>query len=67
MHALATAIELKQQSGLKVLDSGCQTWGNYPEDIFSKHIHSRGPVVLGPGGLGIGFDDILKNLNWEKL
>lgn len=39
----------------------------YQPDMFSEYWHSEGPVMFAPSGLGIGFDEILARLPWQRL
>ncbi|KYG67174.1 hypothetical protein AZI86_09190 [Bdellovibrio bacteriovorus] len=67
IHAAAVAAELKHEYGDMVLQSGCLTQAAFVEDAFSKQIRTDGPFIYPVAGDGIGFDETLEALPWQKL
>lgn len=39
----------------------------YDQDPFMQELHTQGPQLIPPKGTGFGFDDILKQMNWNEL
>lgn len=48
-------------------DCGLLSHGIYRPDAFSERISKDGPRLIPPAGTGIGFDDLLAALPWERL
>lgn len=67
IHAAAVAAELRHEYGDLVLQSGCLTHTAFAEDDFSKQIQTEGALIFPVVGDGVGFDDILEALPWQKL
>lgn len=47
--------------------AGLMTHELFEPDAFTERMGAAGPVWSGPGGTGFGFDDLLDDLEWEKL
>ena len=67
VHSASVASELKKKHPSLILDSGCLTHRLYDVDIFSANLNSQGPYLLKLPGNGIGFDQLLENLPWQKI
>ncbi|MBO9667513.1 MAG: hypothetical protein J7501_11960 [Bdellovibrio sp.] len=67
MHALAIAMECKQNHPSIMLDAGCLTHRCYQMDSFSAEMNTQGPFIAGVKGKGIGFDRLLGALPWQSL
>ena len=39
----------------------------YENDPFIERMRSAGPLLIAPAGTGIGFDDLIERLPWERL
>ena len=48
-------------------DCGLLSHDIYLPDAFSERISMDGPRLIAPSGTGIGFDDLLAALPWERL
>ncbi len=59
--------KLKLQFGERVLDCGLLSQNVYEPNEFSKDFPARGPKMLGIEGTGFGFDNILKQVRWQRL
>lgn len=46
---------------------GLQTHGLFDANPFTEVLGKSGPVFQLPGGTGLGFNDLLEGLAWEKL
>ena len=49
------------------LEAGLLTHHLFEPDAFLEAIHSNGPHLLPPAGTGLGFDQLLANLPWQRL
>jgi O-succinylbenzoate synthase len=67
LHALAEAIELKNDFGDQILDPGCMSWPIYGPSEFAEKIKTNGAAVIDVDGTGIGFDQIFQELAWIQL
>ncbi|WP_413559815.1 o-succinylbenzoate synthase MenC [Bdellovibrio sp. HCB209] len=65
--ALAVAMECKELYPAIMLDAGCLTYRSYRMDEFAAAINTSGPYLSNVKGSGIGFDQQLKELPWQKL
>ena len=50
-----------------VATCGLQTHGLFEADAFTERLGPVKPGFKPPGGTGLGFDDLLETLPWEKL
>jgi len=46
---------------------GLLTHALYENDSFIERMRSAGPLLIAPAGTGIGFDDLIERLPWERL
>ena len=46
---------------------GLLTHALYENDPFIERMRSAGPLLIAPEGTGIGFDDLIERLPWERL
>jgi o-succinylbenzoate synthase len=46
---------------------GLLTHALYENDPFIERMRSAGPLLIAPVGTGIGFDDLIERLPWERL
>ena len=46
---------------------GLLTHRLYQNDAFIERVENDGPVLRVPNGTGIGFDDLLEELPWQRL
>ena len=53
--------------GATILTSGLQTHDLFELDAFTERLGPAGPEFGSPGGMGLGFDDLLENLPWKRL
>ncbi len=47
--------------------AGLLTHRLFVEDSFTERLAPRGPAWSGPGGTGLGFDDLLEALRWVSV
>jgi O-succinylbenzoate synthase len=66
-HALAVASEFKKTHTVRLLECGCLTNRAYQANAFSAQFITSGPYLVQPMGTGVGFDDILENLDWVLI
>lgn len=67
IHAAAVAAELKNEYGDLILHSGCLTHKIFNDNDFSTQMISEGPYLRPAPGDGVGFNEILEALPWQKL
>lgn len=67
VHAVSLAMELKKLHGDMILEAGCLTHRLYQMDSFAAQMTSQGPYLLKVKGTGVGFDKLLKELNWQPI
>lgn len=67
MHALLVAYELKKKYPNRILDCGCYPTRAYEANTFTSEIPKKGPYIDEVAGTGIGFNNILKELKWNRL
>jgi O-succinylbenzoate synthase len=67
MHAMAIAMECKENHPNLMLDAGCLTHRCYQIDPFAAEINTQGPFLAAVKGSGIGFDRLLGALPWQSL
>ncbi len=53
--------------GGRLLTCGLMTHRCFESDPFFERIRCEGSRLLSPGGTGLGFDDLLKDLPWKRL
>lgn len=54
------------RAGVKTV-CGLQTHGLFKPDAFTEMLGEVGPTFRVPEGTGLGFDDLLEKLPWERL
>ena len=47
--------------------AGLQTHGLFEPTAFTERLGAPSPEWQSPGGTGLGFDDLLRDLQWEEL
>lgn len=67
MCAAYTAAQLKTQYPDQIGYCGLLTHKCYEENLFISSVKSIGPQLLPPEGTGFGFDNLLKDLQWQRL
>ena len=53
--------------GVSLSSGGLQTHGLFEPDQFTERLGIAGPSFTAPGGVGLGFDDLLQKLPWKRL
>lgn len=54
-------------AGVSLSSGGLQTHGLFEADQFTERLGVAGPCFTAPGGVGLGFDDLLEKLPWKRL
>ncbi|MCF6313339.1 MAG: hypothetical protein L3J39_12900 [Verrucomicrobiales bacterium] len=67
MFAAYQAAVLKARFPERLAQCGLLTHGLFERDEFFESVQHEGPKLLVPEGTGLGFDEQLKNLQWESL
>lgn len=67
MHAIAVAAQYKALQPERCLEMGGLIEGVYEPDVFSSRLQRDAAVLLPAQGTGVGFDDLLRDLNWIPM
>lgn len=67
VHAAIISTEIKKSFPSQLLDCGCLSLKSYKPNEFSNKIMTTGPYFNAVKGYGVGFDQILEELNWTEL
>ncbi|NOY00043.1 MAG: hypothetical protein GXP30_09970 [Verrucomicrobia bacterium] len=67
MFAAYEAAVLKQKYPDSIRECGLLTHELFDSDEFFEAVQSKGPKLMAPEGLGLGFDDQLERLPWKRL
>ncbi|MEM6915607.1 MAG: enolase C-terminal domain-like protein [Verrucomicrobiota bacterium] len=65
--AAVEAARLAKERPSCFLGAGLLTHRCFESDPFFERMKTEGPFLLPPGGTGLGFDDLLEDLEWELL
>ena len=64
---LAHGLLFASQQGPQIYDDGFMSYKVYRKTPFHSFIHEEGPWLSFQPGLGVGFDEILKQQEWTEL
>ena len=67
VHSLRVASELKKLWPARVIECGCLTHHLYWPNDFTKEMIIQGPCLVQVNGLGIGFDQLFKTVEWTPV
>ncbi len=67
MFAAYEAAVLKQKYPDSIRECGLLTHELFDNDEFFETIQCKGPKLMAPDGLGLGFDNQLERLPWKRL
>lgn len=67
VHAAIVAAEIKKNYPSILMDCGILSLKVYRPNEFSNKIVTQGPYIVQTHGYGIGFDQVLPNLEWQPL
>lgn len=67
LYAAYRAAECAAIFGDRLADCGLLTHHLFGPDAFFEQLGADGPLLVPPGGTGLGFDDYLEGLPWKPL
>lgn len=67
MFAVYEADQLLSLNNVDFLQCGLQAREIYEDSDFSRAIGAEGPYIVPPTGYGVGFDDLIEDIEWTVL